>query len=231
MKQYWKNLFFIHYAIPKDLVEEILPPNILCDSLNGKSYLGVVGFTMQKTNLAKFPYFSYPPFHELNLRTYVKLQGGKKAVYFFSLDANSRIAVFLARQVFKLNYFYSPISYSVEGNVGEMKACLDSSSISVHKFEIGEDILTDPTAEFLVERYHFITKKNNTYYTGHLRHIPYRLRRIYIRKTDLLLTNRVSISEDDLNFFEKGCYYCPGFEVEVASFSREVLPNLVSENK
>jgi uncharacterized protein len=48
-------------------------------------------------------------FPELNCRTYVEF-GGKPGVFFFSLDAGSRLAVWGARTFYRLPYFYSRMS-------------------------------------------------------------------------------------------------------------------------
>ena len=53
-------------------------------------------------------------FPELNLRTYVTLNG-KPGVYFFSLDAASRIAVWAARKFYHLPYFHARMSATVDG--------------------------------------------------------------------------------------------------------------------
>ena len=45
-------------------------------------------------------------FPELNVRTYVTIDG-KPGVYFFSLDAGSKLAVIGARVAFHLNYYYA----------------------------------------------------------------------------------------------------------------------------
>src|ERR1700739_3103576 len=45
-------------------------------------------------------------FPELNVRTYVTY-GGKPGVYFFSLDAGSHLAVWGARALYHLPYFYA----------------------------------------------------------------------------------------------------------------------------
>ena len=44
-------------------------------------------------------------FHEINVRTYVHLNGRDPGVWFFSLDASSTIAVAAARAAYKLPYF------------------------------------------------------------------------------------------------------------------------------
>ena len=48
-------------------------------------------------------------FPELNVRTYVSVDG-KPGVYFFSLDAASALAVASARTFFKLNYFNAAVA-------------------------------------------------------------------------------------------------------------------------
>jgi hypothetical protein len=48
-------------------------------------------------------------FPELNVRTYVTY-GGKPGVYFFSLDAGSRLAAWAARMTYHLPYFHSQMS-------------------------------------------------------------------------------------------------------------------------
>lgn len=220
MKQHWKDLFFIHYTLPKKLLQAVLPHRIKCDTLNGVAFIGVVGFTMEKTLLRGPPFLSYPSFHELNLRTYVTLPSGKRAVYFFSLDANSKLAVLLARRLYKLNYFYSQISYSYEGSKGKMAAQLSSSEVSIHEFQIGKPYPTNATAEFLVERYCFMTEKKGRYYIGQLSHNPYQLSELSIESTDLMLLHRTQLLEDSLTVFPQGCYYCKGFDVDVVSFSQ-----------
>jgi uncharacterized protein YqjF (DUF2071 family) len=50
-------------------------------------------------------------FAELNVRTYVRF-GGKPGVFFFSLDAASRAAVWGARTTYHLPYFYARMKVS-----------------------------------------------------------------------------------------------------------------------
>ena len=53
-------------------------------------------------------------FCELNVRTYVTL-GGRPGVWFFSLDAESRMAVEGARQLFSLPYFMAAMECKSDG--------------------------------------------------------------------------------------------------------------------
>jgi uncharacterized protein YqjF (DUF2071 family) len=54
-------------------------------------------------------------FHELNVRTYVHFKG-VPGVWFFSLDAESRLAVWGARTFYHLPYFNAEMSLAQQGN-------------------------------------------------------------------------------------------------------------------
>jgi uncharacterized protein YqjF (DUF2071 family) len=54
-------------------------------------------------------------FPELNVRTYVRV-GDKPGIYFFSLDAGSRLAVQAARRLLNLPYFYAVMSVTPDGD-------------------------------------------------------------------------------------------------------------------
>src|SRR5260370_1280565 len=49
-------------------------------------------------------------FLEVNVRTYVRAADGKPGIWFFSLDASSRLAVEVARRRYKLPYFHARMS-------------------------------------------------------------------------------------------------------------------------
>src|SRR5436309_14409004 len=54
-------------------------------------------------------------FLQLNVRTYVTA-GGKPGIWFFSLDASSRIAVEVARRTYKLPFFRARITVERRGS-------------------------------------------------------------------------------------------------------------------
>ncbi len=105
MTQSWHDLLFAHWPVDARELNDRLPPGLELDTFDGQAWLGIVPFHM--TNVAPR---GVPPvplvssFIELNVRTYVTLHG-KPGVYFFSLDANSSMAVMAARALFRLPYF------------------------------------------------------------------------------------------------------------------------------
>jgi len=110
MTQSWHDLLFAHWPVDRKLLQSKVPPGLSLDLYDGQAWIGVVPFRM--TNVAPrgvppVPFVS--AFNELNVRTYVT-HHGKPGVYFFSLDANSTIAVAAARTLFHLPYFHATMN-------------------------------------------------------------------------------------------------------------------------
>jgi uncharacterized protein YqjF (DUF2071 family) len=87
---------------------EALRPHL--DEFDGGAWVGVIPLRMFGVRLRGLPGMpTAANFAELNVRTYVTVNG-KPGVYFFSLDAESRLAVYGARIGFGLNYFHAKMS-------------------------------------------------------------------------------------------------------------------------
>ena len=116
MTQTWNDLLFAHWPVDAKHLRERVPAGLDLDRFDGQAYVGVVPFHM--TNVAPRGVPAIPlvsAFAELNVRTYVT-RGGKPGVYFFSLDANSQMAVTAARTMFGLPYFTASMDVQVEGD-------------------------------------------------------------------------------------------------------------------
>jgi uncharacterized protein YqjF (DUF2071 family) len=105
MTQSWHDLLFAHWPVDAALLRSRMPPGLALDLYDGQAWIAVVPFRM--TNVAPRFVPALPgisEFAELNVRTYVTV-GGKPGVYFFSLDAESTLAVAAARSLLHLPYF------------------------------------------------------------------------------------------------------------------------------
>ena len=106
--QTWCNLLFAHWRVPAERLRGVMPrqlPLHLDD--DGSAWLGVTPFVvtgLRARGTPPLPWLSRFP--ELNVRTYVELDG-KPGIYFFSLDAARRAAVFAARRTYRLPYFHA----------------------------------------------------------------------------------------------------------------------------
>ena len=107
MTQTWHELLFVHKPIVPAVLRPLIPSVLSLDTFEGQAWVGIVPFRMSNVRPRGVPPVAgLSAFPELNLRTYVTVNG-VPGVYFFSLDAASRVAVALARRLFHLPYFHA----------------------------------------------------------------------------------------------------------------------------
>ena len=107
--QRWNDLLYAHWPVAADQLTARLPAGLEADTFEGKAWLGVVPFWMDRIKVRGIPPFpGVLNFPALNVRTYVREQRtGATGVYFFSLDASNLFAVGLARVFYHLPCHWS----------------------------------------------------------------------------------------------------------------------------
>jgi uncharacterized protein YqjF (DUF2071 family) len=115
MAQTWHDLLFAHWPVPAPSLRPRVPPALALDLFGGEAWLGVLPFHMSGVRPRGIPALpGISAFPELNVRTYVTA-GGKPGVFFFSLDAGSRLAVEAARLTYRLPYFRARMTVRPDG--------------------------------------------------------------------------------------------------------------------
>jgi uncharacterized protein YqjF (DUF2071 family) len=115
MGQTWRELLFAHWELPPDVVRRVVPPQLPLDLRDGSAWVGVTPFRVTGLRAHGLPPIpGTASFLELNVRTYVVVDD-RPGIYFFSLDASSRAAVFAARRGYRLPYFHADISIERNG--------------------------------------------------------------------------------------------------------------------
>ncbi len=160
----WTDVAFLHWPIHPDALRDLVPRELHIDTYDGHAWVGVVPFRMERVRLRVAP--PVPTAHEfpeLNVRTYVRDRrvGG---VWFFSLDAASRLAVRGARWLYNLPYFTAEMRILARGTA------VDYNSRRVHRgappaefaaryMPVSGVSHADPGTldHFLVERYRLFT--------------------------------------------------------------------------
>ncbi|MEH0826818.1 MULTISPECIES: YqjF family protein [unclassified Micromonospora] len=115
--QRWENLTFLHWAVAPELVAPLLPVGTRPDTLDGVSYVGLIGFRMVGLGLGAgpgVPYFG--SFYETNVRLYSVDHTGRRAVVFRSLDASRLVPVLVARATLRLPYLWSTMRLERDGD-------------------------------------------------------------------------------------------------------------------
>src|SRR5580704_18482542 len=114
MQQCWYDLLFAHWPLPTESLRHLVPPELPLDTFDGYCWVSVTPFHM--TNRARVRALRFTSrFRELNCRTYVNI-GGKPGVFFFSLDASSRLAVWGARTFYHLPYYFAEMRAEKRGD-------------------------------------------------------------------------------------------------------------------
>lgn len=162
MKQTWSNLLFAHYPVQYDVLRKLVPQALPLDSYDGVCWVGVVPFQMSGVRARGLPPIpGTSEFPELNVRTYVTLDG-KPGVYFFSLEAANMLAVKAANIGYHLPYWYADMEIQNHGDTTTFTskrrkdrtiklAC--SYRPTSPPFQVAEGSFE----EWLVERYCFYT--------------------------------------------------------------------------
>lgn len=180
MHQSWRELLFLHWEVDAAEVQATLPEGLTVDTYEGKAYLGVVPFYMDGVRPRFCPAVpGVSNFLEINVRTYVHDADGRPGVWFYSLDANQRLAVWLARNVFKLPYFHAEMSASTSDGETLYRSLQEGSEeSSVYRYLAGEKLSQPEPGSleyFLVERYYLFSynEKKGKLYSGKVHHEPY----------------------------------------------------------
>jgi uncharacterized protein YqjF (DUF2071 family) len=114
MEQTWHDLLFAHWPVRLEALRHAVPRELDLDTFEGNCWVGVAPFHMSGICLRGMPAIpGLSRFPELNVRTYVTF-GGKRGVYFFSLDAGSLLAVWAARRFYLLPYFHAEMGVEIE---------------------------------------------------------------------------------------------------------------------
>ena len=189
MYQRWEDLLFLHWEWDADAIQARLPEGLSVDLYKGKAYIGVVPFRMLRVRpRGLFAVPGLSNFVELNLRTYVRDAEGRPGVWFFSLDACQRIAVWIAQRCFHLPYHYAQMqaAHSVDGSIHFQSQRGDNSQQEFsYRGQGSARLATDESLDhFLVERYRLFAyrEKDGQLLTGQVSHAPYAIENVDVSK-------------------------------------------------
>ena len=113
MNQDWRDLTFLHWAVPPERVTHLMPPGVRPDTVGGNTYVGLVPFRM--VNAAPMRGRGTPwlgTFLETNVRLYSVDATGRRGVVFLSLDCNRLVVVAGARLAFAVPYRWATMRHT-----------------------------------------------------------------------------------------------------------------------
>lgn len=174
--QEWNRLIFLHFEVPFDVLRALVPDALELDAFEGKYYISVVPFSMEKIRPRYLPAVGFiSNFDEINVRTYVKKEG-KAGVYFLNIEGGKTLSVFVSKKLSGLPY---------EKATMKRKEEMYTSSNAKKKFQleanytIGEKVQQKtPLQIWLTERYCLYVYVNNNLYRYQIHHEEWELKTI-----------------------------------------------------
>lgn len=193
----WADIAFAHWRVPVETMRRLVPEELEVDTHDGSAWVGLIPFEMRDCDFRGVPPLpGLDTFLECNVRTYVRHRG-VPGVWFFSLDAESRLAVIGGRLVWGLNYRLArfhrtrvgeSFQYRLSRRRGDGAGRLDWTP--------GPPIAT-PTSgsleHFLVERYHLYAVRRGRLIRGRVDHPPWELRSATAHRIDPGLVHAAGI--------------------------------------
>jgi uncharacterized protein YqjF (DUF2071 family) len=205
MGQTWDDLLFAHWRVDADVLRPHVPEGLSIDEYDGSAWIGVVPFVLgglRARGTLSLPYVS--SFRELNVRTCVTLDD-KPGIWFFSLDASSRVAVAAARRLYHLPYFRADITLE-RRDERLLYECVRSEETAFSGSYRGLGSPAAPAAgsleHFLVERYCLYAQHAGRLFRAEIHHRPWPLEEAEAAiDLNTMLPHGVEVDEEPIAHF------------------------------
>ncbi|WBQ02616.1 YqjF family protein [Kribbella sp. CA-293567] len=159
LRQAWRDLSFIHWAVEPAAVARYFPPGTRPDTFEGRTYVGLVPFRM----------VMFGSLLETNVRLYSVDGTGRRGVIFLSLDATRLSLVAGARGTLGIPYRWAQMQHHVEGNqhiyVTSALRWPRLTAGSTIQVRVGDQLEPGPLEHFLTARWGLhLTRAGRTWY-------------------------------------------------------------------
>jgi uncharacterized protein YqjF (DUF2071 family) len=177
MVQRWHHLLFAHWRCPIADLRPLIPDALEIETFDGSPWVGVIPFYMSGVRMRLTPPVpTANAFEELNVRTYVTLDG-RPGIWFFSLDCASSLAVLGARVGVYLPYYRASMAMVRDGDLTTFQSQRWSmvgapASFAAVYQPVGEAFTPAPATleHFLTERYCLYSSAGQRIWRGDIVH-------------------------------------------------------------
>lgn len=225
--QQWRNLLFLHWSVPAAVMREVVPADLELDLWDGRAFVGAVPFEMVGIRPAWWPRAMALDFLETNLRTYVHRRG-EPGVYFFSLEASSRLAVLAARWGWGLPYHHARMNITATAGVISYTSERRGDRGAALRVQYRPGAHLGPSAagsleHFLLERYYLFVCQRGRVWKGRVHHGAYPAQTVDLLDVDVGLAASAGLPA--LVGAPEHAHYAAGVDVEIFGLRRETRPH------
>lgn len=190
MVQRWSDLVFLHWPYPPTEVQALLPDGLAVDTFDGRAWIGLIPFRMDDLGLPGLaPLPLVGTFPEVNVRTYVRA-GGRRGVWFFSLDVDRVVPALVARAGYHLPYCAGDTHHErradrIVARVDRHWPRPDRPARTAVEVTITDDPADEPLSRFLTDRWRlFSSTRRGSLRTAPVVHPPWRRYRARVEHLD-----------------------------------------------
>jgi uncharacterized protein YqjF (DUF2071 family) len=194
MDQDWVGLSFLHWPYEVAQVQRLLPPGLTVETCDGAAWVSLVPFLL-RVHIPRGPALPWIGiFPETNVRTYVRGPDGHSGIWFLSLDAPRRLAIWAARRTYRLPYRVAAMHMRSDDTVRTYASWRlgrpDRGASSRVRVIVGERIppsQVTPLEHFLTARWRLYAPLRGGVGAARVEHAPWVLRRATAEDIDARL--------------------------------------------
>ena len=181
--QEWNNAVFLHWKVDINELDKFVPKELEIDLFEGKPWVSVVAFTMEKIRPKNLP--AFPPisnFDEINIRTYIK-SNNKTGVYFLSIEGGTRLSCKIAKGMSELPYRFSKMQRSENKFTSSNSKFNDEFDV---EFDVGKAVTQKTDLDkWLTERYALFQDSGNSMNEFEIHHLEWPIHEVDLKKVEV----------------------------------------------
>jgi uncharacterized protein len=176
--QTWENTLWVHWRAAREALREHVPDELQIEDFDGSGWLGIMFFRVRALRArGVLPLPGISSFLQLNVRTYVRGPDGLPGVWFFSIDASSRLATLGVRRVYGVPCFHARmlVDRADEWREAECARIGERGRVFSGRYRPAGGVFSAESGSlewFLAERYRLYTGSGRT----EIHHEPWQLR-------------------------------------------------------
>jgi uncharacterized protein YqjF (DUF2071 family) len=181
----WRDLVMLNFVADPGLLKRFVPRETEIDTLNGRTFLSLVGFHFLKAKIMGVAFPFHRNFEEVNLRFYVRRKCGgtwRRGVVFVREIVPRRIVALVARMIYGERFMTFPMRHSIENLTAGQRVTYgwrrNGEWESVSATATGEPRLPRPFSEeeFIFENYWGYTARGIRTAEFRVEHSPWKIR-------------------------------------------------------
>jgi uncharacterized protein len=175
LRQDWRDVAFLHWAVEPGVVAPMLPAGTRPDVLDGRSFVGLVALRMARTAPLGGPALPWlGSFGQVNVRLYSVDEDGRRGVAFRSLHAD-RLLPAAAGRAAGLPYRWARVRIERDGDRRTYRVDRRRGRTTTLELRTGPAVSPGPLEHFLTDRWGLHHRlAGHTVYTA-LDHTPWSL--------------------------------------------------------